>query len=124
MTLQELFGIRFPIIQAPMAGVQSGALAVAVSDAGGLGSLPCALLGPDAIRQELATIGAQTTKPINVNFFCHAHAAPDLNREAIWRAALAPYFDELGIEPNLVPPGPARLPFNRDVASVLAEFKP
>ena len=56
MTVQELFGIDLPIIQAPMAGVQGSALAVAVSNAGGLGSLPCAVLGPDAMRKELAAI--------------------------------------------------------------------
>src|SRR5688572_19905793 len=71
-TLQELFGIDLPIIQAPMAGAQGSALAVAVSNAGGLGSLPCAMLDAEAMRQELAAIRAQTTKPFNVNFFCHA----------------------------------------------------
>ena len=44
MTLQELFDIQLPIIQAPMAGAQGSALAVAVSNAGALGSLPCAML--------------------------------------------------------------------------------
>ena len=51
MTLQSLLGVELPIIQAPMAGVQGSTLAVAVSIAGGLGSLPCALLSPDALRQ-------------------------------------------------------------------------
>ena len=70
MTLKNLLGIALPIIQAPMAGVQDSALTIAVSNAGGLGSLPCAMLSPDAMRTELAAIGAQTTKPFNVNFFC------------------------------------------------------
>src|SRR5205814_303697 len=81
-----LFGIELPIIQAPMAGVQGSPLAIAVSNAGGLGSLPCAMLGPDAMRAELAAIKAQTTKPYNVNFFCHPTPAPDPAREAAWRA--------------------------------------
>ena len=51
MTLRELFGIELPIIQAPMAGVQGSALAAAVSNAGGLGSLPCAMLSPDVMRR-------------------------------------------------------------------------
>ena len=92
MTLQELFGIDLPIIQAPMAGVQGSALAVAVSNAGGLGSLPCAMLDLDGIRRELAAIRAQTTKPFNVNFFCHAQPEANAEREARWRAVLAPYF--------------------------------
>jgi nitronate monooxygenase len=70
-SLQTLLGIELPIIQAPMAGVQGGALAVAVSNAGGLGSLPCAMLSADAMRDELRAIRAQTTKPFNANFFCH-----------------------------------------------------
>jgi nitronate monooxygenase len=90
--LQDILGVDLPIIQAPMAGVQGSALAVAVANAGGLGSLPCALLGADAMRAELAAIRAQTKKPFNVNFFCHAPPAPDEAREAGWRRALAPYF--------------------------------
>lgn len=82
MILQELFGIELPIIQAPMAGVQGAALAVAVSNAGGLGSLPCATLSLDAMRSELATIRAQTSKPLNVNFFCHTPPVADTAHEA------------------------------------------
>lgn len=69
MTLQQLLGIDLPIVQAPMAGVRGNALTVAVSSAGGLGSLPCAMLSPDAMRQELAAIRAKTDQPYNVNFF-------------------------------------------------------
>jgi nitronate monooxygenase len=106
MTLQQLLGIELPIIQAPMAGVQGSALAVAVSNAGGLGSLPCAMLSLDAMLTELAAIHAQTTKPFNVNFFCHAPPAPSAKREAAWRAALAPYYKEHGIDVDTVPVGP------------------
>ena len=87
MNLQQLFGIELPIVQAPMAGVQDSALAVAVCNAGGLGSLPCAMLGIDAMRNELARIRAQTAAPYNVNFFCHAPPAADAAREARWRRA-------------------------------------
>ena len=122
--LQDLLGIELPIIQAPMAGVQGSALAVAVSNAGGLGSLPCALLEVDAMRAELAAIRARTTKPFNVNFFCHAPADPDPEREAAWRAALAPYFAEYGIDAASIPVGPRRSPFNAEAADALADFKP
>ena len=122
--LQDLLGIELPIIQAPMAGVQGSALAVAVSNAGGLGSLPCALLDADAMRAELAAIRARTTKPFNVNFFCHAPADPDPEREAAWRAALAPYFAEYGIDAASIPVGPKRSPFNAEAADALADFKP
>jgi nitronate monooxygenase len=124
MTLQQLLGIELPIIQAPMAGVQGSALTVAVSNAGGLGSLPCAMLGPDAMRRELSAIKADTGKPYNVNFFCHAPPAPSPEREARWRAALAPYYQEFGIDPDTIPVGPGRAPFSSEAAEVLSEFKP
>jgi len=107
-----------------MAGVQGSALAVAVSNAGGLGSLPCAMLGLDTMRDELAAIKAQTAKPINVNFFCHAPPTPSAEREAVWRAALSPYFKEFGIDADTIPAGPGRAPFGSEAAGVLSEFKP
>jgi nitronate monooxygenase len=107
-----------------MAGVQSSALTVAVSNAGGLGSLPCAMLGLDALRKELTAIRAQTARPFNVNFFCHAQPQPNAEREAAWLAALLPYFEELGIDPSTIPTGPARTPFSSEAADVLAELRP
>jgi nitronate monooxygenase len=77
MNLRTLIGVDLPIIQAPMAGVQGSALAIAVSHAGGLGSLPCAMLGTDAMRPELTAIRSQTNRPYNVNFFCHTPPSPD-----------------------------------------------
>jgi nitronate monooxygenase len=124
MALQALVGVELPIIQAPMAGVQGSALAVAVSNAGGLGSLPAALLGPEALRHELAAIRAQTGKPFNVNFFCHAPPSPNAEREAAWRARLAPYYEELGVDGSAIAEGGGRAPFGPEVADVLAEFRP
>ena len=124
MNLQTLLGTELPIIQAPMAGVQGSALAVAVSNAGGLGSLPCAMLGADAMHEELTTIRAQTTRPYNVNFFCHTPPVPDDAREAAWRAALAPYYAELGIDAASIATAPARQPFSAETANLLAEFTP
>jgi nitronate monooxygenase len=124
MKLPELLGIDLPIIQAPMAGAQGSALAVAVSNAGGLGSLPCAMLGIDAMRDELAKIKAHTGKPFNVNFFCHTPPTPDAGREAIWRAALSPFYKKYGIDPESIPAGPGRTPFSAEAAGVLSEFKP
>ena len=123
-TLETLLGIDVPIIQAPMAGAQGSALAIAVSEAGGLGSLPGAMLAPDALRRELAAIRAGTSRPVNVNFFCHAEPAPDRDRDAAWRAALAPYFAEYGVDPSAVPAGVARRPFDAETAALLREFRP
>src|SRR5215471_10993623 len=124
MTSRDLFGIALPIIQAPMAGVQGSALAMAVSNAGGLGSLPCAMLGPDAMRKELAALKAGTKKPYNVNFFCHEQPEPNVRREALWRTALSRYFNEFGIDVDSIPAGPGRLPFSAESAEVLEEFEP
>ena len=124
MTLQQLLGIELPIIQAPMAGSQGSALAVAVSNAGALGSLPCVLLSLEAMLGELTAIKANTGKPFNVNFFCHVPPTPSVEREAAWRAALAPYYREYAIDADSIPTGPARMPFNSDSADLLSEFKP
>jgi nitronate monooxygenase len=124
MTLQQLLGIELPIIQAPMAGVQGSALAIAVSNAGGLGSLPCAMLSIDAMRNELMAIKANTSKPFNVNFFCNAPPTASAVREVAWRTALAPYYKEYGIDADSIPAGPGRTPFSSESADVLSEFKP
>jgi nitronate monooxygenase len=123
-TLQAFLGTDLPVIQAPMAGVQTSALAIAVCNAGGLGSLPCAMLSPEQMRAELAAIRAQTDRPFNVNFFCHTPPAIDAPREAAWRKTLTPYYAELGIDPATVGAGAGRAPFDAAYADVLAEFRP
>jgi nitronate monooxygenase len=122
--LLEQLQIELPIIQAPMAGVQLSALAIAVSNAGGLGSLPCALLGPDTMRKEVAALQAATPKPFNVNFFCHTTPEPDPVREDAWRNALSGYYEEYGVEVNAATAGPERAPFGPEAADVLEEFRP
>jgi nitronate monooxygenase len=121
---KSLLGTQLPIIQAPMAGSQGHALAIAVSNAGGLGSLPSALLGTEALRKELEAIRAQTRAPFNVNFFSHTPPTPSAERETAWRAALAPYYKEYGIDPAAIPSGPGRTPFNADTLALVEEFRP
>ena len=106
-----------------MAGAQASAMTLAVSGAGALGALPCAMLAPDALRRELAVMAA-SGQPYNVNWFCHTPPVPDAAREAAWRAALKPYFDELGLSTDAVPTGPGRAPFSAEAAELMAEFKP
>jgi nitronate monooxygenase len=124
MSLQTLLGVELPIVQAPMASFQGPALTVAVSNVGGLGSFPAAPLSPDNLRIELAAIRAQTAKPYNVNFFCHAPPSPSVGREAAWRKALAPYYRELGVDVSTITEGVGRAPFSFEVADVLDEFRP
>jgi nitronate monooxygenase len=123
-SLQALVGIDLPIIQAPMAGVQGSSLAAAVCNAGGLGSLPCAMLGMDALRDEMDAIKAQTSKPFNVNFFCHSPPVVSAERETAWREALSPYYRAFGLDPDTVAAAPARTPFDHAAADVLSEIRP
>jgi nitronate monooxygenase len=122
MNLSSLFDIEHPIIQAPMAGVQDSALAIAVSNAGALGSIPCAMLSPKAMRAELERMRAHSTRPYNVNFFCHSTPIPDAQREAKWRSLLQPYYAELGIEASTQTA--TRGAFSSEAAAVLMEFQP
>ena len=124
MNLQQMLGLQWPIIQAPMAGSQGSALAVAVCEAGALGSLPAAMLSPVALREELAAIESQTSRPYNVNFFCHTPPVPDEARALRWRQTLAPYYAEHAIDPDSLSSGPGRLPFNAELAEVLEGFTP
>ncbi|WP_020406137.1 NAD(P)H-dependent flavin oxidoreductase [Hahella ganghwensis] len=124
MNIQQLLGIELPIIQAPMAGVQDHRLAIAVSNAGGLGSLPCAMLSPENLSQALRVIQESTDRPFNVNFFCHHVPAPDHSREALWRKTLTPYYEIFGIDSETIPTGPGRQPFSREIVDILEPFRP
>jgi nitronate monooxygenase len=124
MQLEELLGIELPIVQAPMAGVQGSAMAVAVSEAGGLGSLPCAMLTAETMKSELAAIHAQTARPYNVNFFCHSEPRADAAIDAAWRTSLEPYYTELGVDADANTQGASRLPFDRATAELIGHFRP
>jgi len=114
---------QYPIVQAPMAGVQGAELAIAVCEGGGIGSLPAAMLSIDALRAALEQMQAGTSQPYNVNFFCHQNPEPDEQALQRWLEELNPYYDELAADKN-APAGPARAPFSAQAQAVLAEFKP
>lgn len=124
MNLRDVLGMTLPVIQAPMAGVQGSALAIAVSRAGGLGSLPCAMLDAKGLKGELDRLRSAACGPYNVNFFCHAPPQPDAQREAAWRGALAPYYAQYGIDPGSIPAGPGRAPFSAELADLLSAYAP
>ena len=120
----ESLGLNAPIIQAPMAGVQNQRLAAAVCNAGGLGSLPAAMLSPGDLQTQLTALQQATDKPFNVNFFCHTVPTPDAQREAAWRDHLQPFYKALGLDAQHIPGGPGRVPFNHETADVLEAFRP
>jgi nitronate monooxygenase len=120
----ELFKIEIPIVQAPVAGAMDWELAAAAAEAGALGSLPCAMLNADQIREQMAKIRARTKKPINLNFFCHTPPVLSNAREARWRERLAPYYRELGIDPAAPVPSSNRTAFDAVMCDVVEETKP
>ena len=122
--IQDLAGIELPIVQAPMAGANLAEMAIAVAEAGGLGSLPCALLTPDRLREEFGTIRDHTRRPVNVNFFCHRPPKPDPQREAAWRQELAHYYVELGLDPDVPIPASNRAPFDDEFCGIVEELRP
>src|SRR5262245_49067488 len=120
----DLFGIEHPILLSPMANASSVELAIAVSEAGGLGALPCGTLTPEQIRTQLEIAAQRTPRLLNVNFFCHAEPAYDAAKDARWRARLSRYYQELGIEPAGGAPSLPPPPFGEETCALVEEFKP
>jgi nitronate monooxygenase len=122
--LLDLFGIEHPIVLAPMAGAADAALAIAVAQAGGLGSLPVALFNEAQTREQVGKIRAATAKPLNLNFFCHTPPVPNNAREHAWREALKAYYVEYGIDPGAPVPSSNRTPFDAALCAAVEELKP
>jgi nitronate monooxygenase len=118
----KLVGIELPIIQAPMAGSALSDMVVAVSEAGGLGSLACALLSPEQAHREFETIRRRTSRPINANFFCHQSPREDRARQTNWRQRLDAYYIELQADDTV--PSSARTPFDDKMCDLVMEFHP
>ena len=120
----DLLGIELPIIQAPMAGATGAAMVIAASNAGGLGSMPAALLSTDQLREELKAIRAQTQRPINVNFFCHQPPVADEQGARDWKNLLEPYYSELGVDFDAPTPVSNRAPFDNATCEVVEALRP
>ena len=97
--LTTRLGIDFPIIQAPMLGVSNPALAAAVSNAGGLGSVGVSASTPAQVTAMIAEVRALTDRPFNVNVFCHEPEVADAAVAAAWLDHLKPAFAEFGAVP-------------------------
>jgi nitronate monooxygenase len=131
--LCRLLGLRHPIIQAPMAGVQGHELAAAASRAGALGSLPSATFSAEVLEAELQALtaaldarsqGPGTALPWALNFFCHRPAdAQALQAEAAWCKAVTPWARQAGLPPP-APAGAARAPFSAALADLIEPFRP
>jgi nitronate monooxygenase len=122
--LLDLLSMEIPIIQAPMAGSDSVALARSVSSAGALGSLACALLSPDAIRDSVRSFRDGTTRPLNLNFFCHTMDSPNPAAIDKWKSVLRPHYTKWGLDMETVAPTRLRMPFDEESCSVVEEVAP
>lgn len=121
--LLELFGVELPIVQAPMAGACGVDMAIAVCEAGGLGSLPAAFLDPQGLRTEVGAIRQRTDKPFNVNFFTHAPGREDPARAAAWVNRLASYYAAFDLE-AATSSVPSRLPFHEAMCEAIEDLRP
>jgi nitronate monooxygenase len=97
--LTHRLGLSLPIIQAPMAGVSTPAMAAGVSNAGALGSIGVGATDAVGARAMIDAVRAGTNRPFNVNLFCHRPARADPDKEAAWIATLRPLFARYGAEP-------------------------
>jgi len=120
----DLLGIELPIIQAPMAGATTAAMVIATSNAGGLGSVPAAMLSVEQLREELKGIRQHCQRPINVNFFCHQPPPVDEQRAQDWKNLLQPYYHELGVDFDAPTPVSNRAPFDQAACEVIEELLP
>jgi nitronate monooxygenase len=120
----ELLKIEHPIVLAPMAGAINFEIAVEVAEAGGLGSIPCAMLDLDQVRDQFTRYRAHTAKPVNLGFFCHTPPELSNERESAWRERLAPYYRELKIDPSMPIPNANRRPFDAAYCDLVVDLKP
>jgi len=120
----DLFKIEFPIVLAPMAGVMDAELVIAAAQGGALGSLPCAMLSAEKAREQINIIRQRVSAPVNMNFFCHKPVEADAKREAGWKARLAPYYKEFGLDPAAPVNAANRAPFDEAMCAVVEELKP
>jgi len=115
-----LTGAEHPIVQAPMAGAAGTALCIAAIKGGALGSLPCGMLSPEEMQAQVAEVRAAGEGPINLNFFCHS--MPEAADDTAWRALLAPYYAEYGVEAGNG--GAMRLPFDAAMCAAVEAVRP
>jgi len=107
-----------------MAGSVFSDMVIAVAEAGGLGSLPSATMSTEQLRGEFAAVRRGTTKPVNVNFFCHIPPTFDAARDAAWRDRLRPYYAELGLDHEAPLPQSNRTPFDEEACALVEELRP
>ncbi|MDO9296702.1 nitronate monooxygenase family protein [Bradyrhizobium sp.] len=120
----DLFKTEFPIVQAPMAGVQDADIMIGAAEGGALPSLPCAMISSEKAREQVNIVRQRVATPVNLNFFCHKAVDADAEREATWRKRLTPYYKEHGLDPDALIPFSNRAPFDEAMCALVEELKP
>jgi nitronate monooxygenase len=100
-SLLKRIGVDLPIVQAPMAGTSTPAMAAAVCNAGALGSIGVGAVSAAGAREMIESLKRLTGLPFNVNVFVHRPAKADPHRERAWLEALKPVFQRFDAEPPL-----------------------
>jgi nitronate monooxygenase len=122
--LMDLLNIKSPIVQAPMAGANGSAMVIETCKAGGLGSLPCAMLSVEKMHAEIGIIRQQTNEPINVNFFVHKQPEIDLETDENWLKRLSEYYSEFELDLDVIFPKATREPFGEDACAFVEKVRP
>ncbi len=122
--LIDLLKIEAPIVQAPMIGPVDTDMVIAVIEGGGLGSLPCAAISAEKMRDQVETVRQRVSGPVNLNFFAHTGVDADPRREAGWRNRLSAYFAELGLDRDAPSNVANRAPFDEVMCAAVEELRP
>jgi nitronate monooxygenase len=122
--LLDLFKTEFPIVLSPMAGAMDTELAIAAAQGGALGSLPCAMISVDKAREQFNIIRQRISAPLNMNFTCQQMVEADAALMARWKLRLAPYYEELGLDPTAPLAVSNRAPFDAAMCELVEELKP
>lgn len=121
----QIFQTNIPVILAPMAGAADCEMAIAVAQAGALGSIACAMLSEAKIRSEVQFFRqACPGSSLNLNFFCHIPEPLTNAQEEIWKKTLSPYYQEFGVDPHQDASYPERQPFDENSCRLMEELKP
>ena len=122
--LTKLLGVEHPLIQSPMAGIAPVELAAEVCEAGGLGSLGCVAMRPEAVVAAIAQMRALTARPFNVNFFCHGSTDFRSRPAHVWREHLGAYRVELDFEFDDSSSSQEIRPFDDAMCSAIEQTRP
>lgn len=123
-SLAQLLGLKYSLIQAPMAGSQDSELCIAVSKAGGLGSLPCAMLSINQAQESLTQIKNAGIEQFNLNFFAHTMPPVEEKLLANWSDVLKPYWQAYGLEVDQIKWAAGRQPFTDEWMDLIVLHRP